>query len=356
MQFPPFPLEEWLSRHEERARTVLAASGVAPLPVSELPGAGPAGSFGYGEVPARSDLTEAIARAYGVTASEVLVTIGGSEADALVALALVEPGDRVIVETPTYPPLAAVPQALGARVEALPRRHGDGWRLDLDTLEAKLRQGARYVVLTNANNPTGAACDARALAAVHAMAQEAGAYVLVDEAFRELAFSDLPCARPLGERFVVTNTLTKSWGLPGLRVGWILGPAELVARCRRIKAYLTIANPPLDQAVALSALARRDAILARNRRLRDDGWRAVEAWLARQPRLACVRPSGGNTCAPRLPDGVDDVKFAERLLLEHDTLVAPGSFLGIPGHLRIGFARPRDEVERGLAAIDRLLA
>lgn len=356
MQFRPFQLEEWLRENEPRAKHVLGVSGMKALTLEELGATVGDVELDYGPMPAMPELSMAIADAYKVPAEEVLVTIGGSEADLLAMLACTEHGDKLVIENPTYPPLQEVPHAFGARTDLLDRLMSKRWRVDIAEFNEEVDRATKLIVLTNLHNPTSTALDRHELQGIHDIASDAGAWVLVDEAFREMAFRDVPLARSLGERFISTNTLTKSYGLAGLRVGWILGPREIVERAKRIKAYLSIANAIIDQRLALAVLRGRERILSRNREIRDKGFAAVKAWIAKEPRVKWVEPDGGNMCFPDLPEGVDDVRFAKALMAKHATLVSPGTFLGMPGYFRLGFARDRQELDAGLKNISAMLS
>lgn len=187
------------------------------------------------------------------------------------------------------------------------------------------------------------------------IAERRGCLVLVDEAFRELAWEPPPVAATLGERFLSTNTLTKCYGLAGLRTGWLLGPEAVVARALTAKKHTSVGQPVLEQRLALAAMAQRERLLSRARSIRDANFPRLKAWLAGHALVRWVEPDGGPICAPRLPEGADDMAFARRLVEDHGVLVTPGCVQGLRGHFRVGFGCEPSHLEPGLRGIDAVL-
>lgn len=358
MEFEPFGLHDWLAEHEDRVKFLLAHSGVKSVTLRELgvdPKALAEGDLGYGPLPANPLLTAKVANTYGFPLDATLVTLAGSEADLLAFAATVKAGDTVVVENPTYPPLRAVPKALGCKVVLHQRTWKNGFKLDLAKLDEQLK-GAKLFVLSNLNNPTGIGTSKRDLEELHLLAEKRKCHVLVDEAFRELAREPLPVAASLGPRFLSTNTLTKCYGLAGLRTGWLLGDPKLVARARVAKTYFSVGQPLLEQRLALVALDKRDQLLKRAAGIRDENFARVKAWMQGHQALQWVEPEGGLIGFPLLPKGVDDVAFARTLVEDRNTLVAPGTVQGLKGHIRIGFGGDPAHVTPGLRNLDEVLA
>lgn len=347
-------LEAWLTAHEHDAGHLLCHSGIASAPFALLPPEASIPDWGAGTIPHDPGLGQDLADLYGVQPDEVAVTIGASEADLLVVLATVSPGDRVLVERPTYPPMLQAMELLGARVDRLDRTASDGFAVDVDAVATSLEAGARLVVLTDLHNPSGATIPDATLRHVGDLCEDHGAWCLVDEIFHELALEPRATARTVHPRIVATNSLTKVLGLSGVRTGWVLGDPSVVARVIETRPVTTGASAPWTQAVARNALARRDALLARGRAIRDANLPRLRAAVQASP-LTWTEPMGGVVCAPRLPPGWDDVAFAEALLAEADVLVVPGSYLELPGHLRVGFGTEPDAFEAALAAFASFL-
>ncbi len=328
-------LEAWLGEHEHTAEHLLAHSGVDAAPPDLVP-VPESVQTGYGEVPQDPRLAEAVAARYDVPPEEVLVTVGASEADLLAFLSLLDPGDRVLVGSPTYPPLRDVPAALGAEVVDLPRDPRDGFRLDVDRVEGELAEGARLVVVVDPHNPSGTTLGEAGLRDLADRCMDHDAWLLVDEVFHELSPQPRASARSLHPRILSTHSLTKCHGLAGLRTGWLLAPPEVMADAREGKASTTLGNPPVTQEVARRVVQDPAPFLDRALGLREANLpRLREA--VEDLGLRWVDPTAGVSSAVAVPGDGDDVAFAKHLLADRDVLVVPGSFLGSPGWLRVGF-------------------
>ena len=345
---------EW-AKTRSAARFNLATSGLAsvmikefPLQVEELEITG--GDYGYGP------LLERIGRHTGAPTECVVTAEGTSMANHLAMAALLEPGDEVVIEEPTYGLLLDLAHYLGARIKRIARRFENNFELALPEMERAITPATRLVVLTNLQNPTGALISRETLRAIGELAQRAGARVLVDEVYLEMLFETAPpSAFSLGETFVVTSSLTKAYGLSGLRCGWILAAPELAHRIRRLNDLFaaTAAHPAERMSVmAFDHLAqfreRARALLATNRAFLD-------TFLDSRADLECFRPPVGTVVFPRLPTGEPEVFF--KLLREkYETSVVPGEFFECPRHFRLGIggdtAALRTGLERLSAALD----
>ncbi len=321
------------------------------LPLSELPAriedlelTGP--SF-YGYPP----LQRRLAAKLGVAEERVVAAQGTSMANYLALAALLEPGDEVLIEEPTYEPLLAAAGHLGATVRRFPRRPEDGFRVDPAAVKAALTPGTRLVVVTNLHNPTSVLTDLETLTAVGDFARRVGARVLVDEVYLEALFeAALPSAARLGPDFVVTGSLTKAYGLGGLRCGWAVAEPDLARRMWRLNDLL--GNVPAHAAERLSLLALEHlaAVAARARRLLDANRELLRRFLAGRPELEMVPSYHGTIAFPRLVRGDVDV-LCEVLLERHQTTVVPGRFFGRPDHFRIGLGGPGEILAQGLGRL-----
>ena len=274
------------------------------------------------------------------------------------------PGDEVLIEQPTYVPLIDLAEYLGARVERFVRRLEDDFAVDMEALERAITPATRLIVLTNLHNPSSALIPADTLRAIGKLAQRSGARVLVDEAYREVVFDrSAPSAFHIGEElggenpFIVTNSLTKAYGLSGLRCGWILAAPELARRIWLLND-LFAANPA-HAAERLSVMAldnltkfrdRTRALLATNRPLLD-------AFLDSRTELECFRPSAGTVVFPRLNHG-DPERLFTLLREKYETTVVPGRYFEMPQHFRVGISGATEELRGGLerlgAALDEI--
>jgi len=309
------------------------------------------------------ELREAIAARYGVAASSVLAAEGTSLANFLVLAAWVRPGDPVLLEEPFYEPLGAALGAVGARVERVPVDGPEGHTRLLDRLKSGGRVRWRAAVATHPHNPTGEPICEDLLDALAEACASQGGLLMVDEAYREILFEDPPACAARGRPAVVsTASLTKVYGLSHLRIGWAIGPSDLIARAIRIHDNLGVVHPFLTEAIG----AR---ILRDSRRMED--WRArirsrVEAnrsalgsLLEDRPELQGCLPPGGILAFPRWgghPHLPDADSLCERLRREVKVVLVPGRFFQRPDHVRIAVGGPEGEVREALAALGRFLA
>jgi aspartate/methionine/tyrosine aminotransferase len=292
-------------------------------------------------------LREAIARKCGVSADRVVMADGTSMANMLAMAALTAPGDEVLVEHPAYEPMVAAARFLGAEVKSF-ARHGPEFRLDPAAIAQAVTSRTRLILLTNLHNPSGNLAAGETLRRIG----EIGPAVLIDEVYLDAAGQ--PSAALLGDAFVATSSLTKVYGLSGLRCGWILAPPALAEKMWRLNELFGVAQAHADERLACIALARLDeiaagtpALLARNRSLAND-------FFASRHDLEAAPMTHGITAFPRLPGGGVDALHA--LLIErYDTSIVPGRFFGLADHFRIGIGAPTETVEAGLQRLGAAL-
>lgn len=300
-------------------------------------------------------LVERVAGRFGVDPACVVMPGGGASfANHLVMAALVAPGDEVVVEDPGYELLVSTLGYLQAQVRTFERRPEAGWRLDPERVAQVITPRTRLVVLTNLHNPTGAFADDDAVQRIAAQARAVGAHVLVDEVYRELTFSGdaaQTAFRP-GGAVVVTSSLTKAYGLSGLRCGWILAPAPLAERMRRLNDLYGVAPPHVAERLALPAFDRLPALRERALATIEQNRVAYREVLGAHPRLEQTLFDQGATVFPRLIGGDVDVLFA-RMRAEFDVSFVPGRFFGRPDHMRIGLTGAPEPTR---IALERLAA
>jgi aspartate/methionine/tyrosine aminotransferase len=288
-------------------------------------------------------LREAIAAKEGVAPEQVVAADGTSMANMLAMAALIEPGDEVLIEQPTYEPLLAVARFLGASIARFARRAED-FALDPGEVERRFTPATRLIVLTNLHNPSGALAGDEVLQRIGAL----GAFVLVDEVYRDAAFEAAPrsCVH-LGERFVATNSLTKVYGLSGLRCGWILAAPDVAERMWRLNELFGVAQAHPAERLSCLALERLDEVAAGTRERLERNRSLANAFFASRGDLACARMLHGITAFPRLPSG--DPEALDALLRERfDTSIVPGRWFEAPDRFRIGIGGPTELVEAGL--------
>lgn len=304
--------------------------------------------------PSYLPLRRAIAARYDVTDDMVGAADGCSMANFLAMAALIAPGDRVLVERPAYEPMLAAARFLGARIDRFERDAARGFALDPAAVASGLREDTRLIVLTNLHNPSGALADEDALRGVGALAAERGARVLVDEVYLDAATPPQRSAVHLGPAFVCTNSLTKVYGLSGLRCGWVLAEPALVRRMVRLNDLFGVNQAHPAERLACFAFDCLDvvvgdgpAMLARNRA-------AFDRFVAGRADLDCAPAAHGITAFPRWAGG--DTEALDALLrADYDTGIVPGRWFEAPDHFRVGFGMAGEMFDEGLARLGRAL-
>jgi len=297
-------------------------------------------------------LREAIAAKCAVTGDRVVMADGTSMANMLAMAALIAPGDKVAIEQPAYEPMVAVARHLGADVSRFARQR-PAFDVDPDSIPA----GCKLIVLTNLHNPTGNLAEAATLNAVHALAERDGGHVLIDEVYLDAAQPAQMSAALLGDRFVCTSSLTKCYGLSGLRCGWILAEPALGEKMWRLNELFAVAQAHQAERLSCIALARLDEIASENAPLLERNRAIANDFFAGRAEIEVAPMTGGITAFPRLLRGDVDALDA-RLRAEYDAAIVPGRFFGLADHFRIGIGSPTPVVEGGLerlgAALDAL--
>jgi len=358
--FIPFQMERWQSTYEHRVRYNLSESGVHPLTVGELLSfaGGPADllsvRLGYSQSNGTDELRTLIASLYpGASDRSVVVTIGGAEANFVAFWELAGTGLDAAVMLPNYMQVPGLIENSGGRFTPFHLREEAGWRPDLDQLASALSAGAGFIVVTNPNNPTGVALTSAEMDDIVSLADRHGAWILADEVYRgaEVGADPVPSFWGRYDRVLVTNSLSKAYGLPGVRLGWVVGPDEVVERLWARTDHTTIAPASVSDALATVALSPevRPRILARTRAIIRRNLRVLAAWLeSRDGLFSYTPPDAGAICIVRYGAPIDSRELAERLRVEHSLLVVPGAHFGVEGTLRIGFGPPEEELAQAL--------
>jgi len=265
-------------------------------------------------------------------------------------------GGRVVVETPVYEPILRALEVWADEVIRLPRRKENGYQPDPDELRGRLDEHTRLIVLTNLHNPTQTALEPARLSSIVQSSAEVGALVMVDEVF-------LPMFEPdyRGHAFafgaISASSLGKCWGLDALRVGWAVGPEEVVQRAYRLNNLLGVNQPYMTEDLACLLLNSPEAVrFMENRRAQAVEGRALfDKFLLSTPEVACAPPPAGINALAELPAETDDQSFADELLRQEDTVVFPGHFFECPGCIRVSFGGPAAEMEEGLNRLSRFV-
>ena len=370
MKIEDFAVEIWMNAHETRCRYNLAESCVDSITLGDLLAlAGQTArdlddllpmKLTYGAIEGSERLRAAIAALYpGRDGSEVLVTHGAAGANALLYETLIEPGDEMVCFVPTYQQHYSIPESFGGRVQRLWLRPENGYLPDLDELAALVTPRTRLIALTNPNNPTGALIDAAGLRAIVEIARRADAWVICDEVYRGMNQADDELTTSIAELYgkgVAVGSMSKAFALAGLRLGWILAAPELLRRVSVHRDYNTISVGRLDDHFATLALEHCEPLLARNRAIVRTNAAILDAWIAGEPRISWVRPSGGTVALLHYRAAMTSVDFCARLMAETGVLFMPGSALGLESCVRIGFGNATPSLKDGLPEVSRFLA
>jgi aspartate/methionine/tyrosine aminotransferase len=367
MKIDEFVLERMQSTWENQVEINLSESGVHPLTLRELLEDAGADSvldaaLGYPQTNGTVRLRSAIAAMYpGATPDHVHVTNGGSEANFVSTWSLLEPGDEVVMMAPNYMQTWGLGRAFaGTLREWRLREEGGRWRPDLDALPSLLNRRTKLLVICNPDNPTGARLEAADLDAICAAAARHGTWVLSDEIYRGAELDGRETATAWGryERAFVTSGLSKAYGLPGLRIGWVVGPPSFVATTWAYHDYTSIAPGALNDRLASLALepSRRARILARTRGILQANLPRLAGWLdARPADFSYIPPDAGAIVFARYHRRVGSSDLTTRLRVEKSTLVVPGDQFGMDGYLRLGYGGPEHELMEGLKRLEAVL-
>lgn len=344
---------EWV-KTDTHARFNLANSGVKNYSLAALHAdldslalCGP-GAYGY------APLVEAIAAKCGVEEECVVTAQGTSGANHLAMATLIEPGDEVLIEHPAYPLLWETAGHLGANVKHFERRPQANFTLDLDELQRGVTPRTRLIVITNLHNPSCAYSDEATMRRVGEIARSVGARVLVDEAYLDLLFENAPAtANTFGSEFVVTSSLTKVYGLSGLRCGWILAEPELARKMYRLNDLFGVNNPYVTDQLSCVALGKLRAIGQWARELLDTNRALANEFIAATPQLDCEQLQVGTVLFPRIDFPAEG--FCRLLRQRYDTVVTPGHFFGTRDRIRIGIGGETSLLQEGLARVHNAL-
>ncbi|MBI1841733.1 MAG: pyridoxal phosphate-dependent aminotransferase [Verrucomicrobia bacterium] len=346
------PYMEWV-KTQPPAEFPLVTSGLQFCPLSLLDTHLAAieinGPSFYGHPP----LLDAVARHCGADPDCVVLTEGTSMANHLAMACLLRSGDEVLMERPCYELLPSLASYLGATIRPFPRRSEDRFRIRPEDIRKAITPATRLIVLSNLHNPSSAFVDEATLAEIGDIAKDAGAKVLVDEVYLESLRPDSVPARSafhLGSQFVTTNSLTKCYGLNGLRCGWALAEPDLARRMWRLNDLFGVIPAHPAEQLGLAAFGAIDKLRRRTSEHMAVNWRAFEETLGSHPALELFHPPGGTVVFPRLRGGGVDA-FGARLLRDYGTSVVPGRFFGSPEHFRIGLGGDAAKVRAGLRRI-----
>jgi aspartate/methionine/tyrosine aminotransferase len=370
MKIKDFGVERWMDLYETRCTYNLAETCVESLTVDQLLTLANkqdsildelrALKLTYGAIEGSTRLREAISAMYARQSPEnLIVTHGAIGGNALVYETLVEPGDTVISVLPTYQQHYSIPESYGADVRILKLREENRFLPDLAELRNLVNDKTRLIAINNPNNPTGSLMDEAFLADISEIARSCGAYVLCDEVYRgtdQEGSGYTASIADVYERGISTGSMSKTYSLAGLRLGWIAGPKDLIRAVAIHRDYNTISVGMIDDHFASIALENRKAILARNHDIVRTNLAIVDAWIAKEPAMSYIKPKSGTTALLKYDLPMSSLEFCVELIEQTGVMLTPGSALDMEGYVRLGYANNRDILETGLAKVSEFLA
>ena len=368
MKIEAFELERWQSVWENRVELNIAESGVEPLSVRELVGDGADlervldTRLGYPQTNGSEELRGRIAALYpGARAENVLLTCGGAEANYLVTWGLIERGDEVVFMQPNYMQVAGLARGFGAEVKPWWLREELQWAPDVDELSRVVTSKTKMIAVCNPSNPTGAVLNENTMDAICAAARKVGAWILADEVYRGAEFSGETTPSFYGryERVLCTAGLSKAYGLPGLRTGWLVGPTEMAEKLWGYHDYTSIGPTMLTDRIASLALKpeRHARLLERTRKILRDNYPAMRDWLEKHGNLFThVAPRAGAIAWIGFRKKWNSADVAEELRAKKGVLLVPGEQFATPGYLRIGFGEDAGKLQKALGRFDEWIA
>ncbi len=361
MWFERMTLEVWFDDHQFNVKHDIGESAVKFLSVNDLGMDLSSINLRYGYHTGQPLLREVIAEQYpGLTPDQIVVTSGASEANFSIVSALVQPGDHVIIEHPNYPSLYDVPRSLGCDVSLFKLKYEDNFRPDLDRLKAMVTPKTKLISITHPNNPTGSMITCDELPEIIDFVEERNIILMSDETYKEMDSDNrLPAAATLSENVVSISSMSKCYGLPGIRIGWIATKnQQILDDVLAIREQVTICNNALSEEIAMNVLRRKDDFLDKARKHIASNRAIVAAWIKGHEFCEWVPPEAGVVALPRIKQGVqiDVEQLYQTLVKDYQTFVIPGRCFEMDNrYFRLGFGATSDEIKAGLQNVDHAL-
>ena len=371
MKVPIIGVETWLNDWEKSAEVDIAQSTIASLTTQEimdLDGEGgktfyeelAATKQNYGWIEGSPEFKAEVAKLYEKELDPdcILQTNGATGANMNALDVIVNPGDHVIAEYPTYDPLYNIPAMRGAEVEYWHLHEEDGWQPRIEELEALVRPDTKLICLNNASNPLGSVLSRDMLEKIADIARKVGAYVVCDEVYLPLEDTESYASIvDVYEKGIATNSLSKTYSVPGIRIGWVATHDKDIAdQIRYYRDYSMICGGVYNDLMAVHVLRHRDKILARNREIVFKNREIVQEWIEKEPRASWIPPRGISASYIRLDIPMDDEEFCLKVLKERGLLLVPGSRFNLPRGARLGYCAPEETLREGLTLLHEALA
>lgn len=368
MNIQPFGVEEWLNVWENDAIYDIAGSSISSMTLKEILSIGDKPQevlidellkkkMNYGWIEGSPDFKEEVAKLYDhAKPNQILQTNGATGANFLALYALIERGDHIISLYPTYQQLYDIPRSFGAEVDFWEIKEENNWLPSLDDLQHLIKPNTKMICINNANNPTGAVMDRSFLEKLVELARAADIYILSDEVYRPLEEElDVPAIYDLYDKGISTHSLSKTYSVPGVRVGWIVANDDLSDLFRKYRDYTMICAGVFDDYIATHILKNKDRVIERNKKIVSENLQIVKDWVAKEPRVSLVVPKKVSTSFIKLDIPEETEQFCIRLLKEKGVLLVPGNRFDLPGYARLGYCTDKATLIKGLSELSEFL-
>ncbi len=316
----------------------------------------------YGDHLGKPELRELIASEYqGITAQDILLTPGAAPALFIVATSLLDTKDHLIVVRPNYATNIETPRAIGCEIDFIDLDFDNGFQMDIAYVQALIKPNTKYISITTPHNPTGTTIPENTLLQLIKLAEANNCYLLVDETYRDLTpQNQLPLAATLSPNVISVSSVSKAFGLPGIRIGWLITTnKQLQEVFLAAKEQIFLCNSVVDEEIAYQFLKKKDSFLPQIQQKIKENGEIVKNWMKNHPHLEWIEPKGGVVCFPRIKDEVkiDFEKFYNSLYHSHKTLVGPGHWFEMDKrYMRIGYGWPSTEsLKQGLSNISKAI-
>ena len=361
MKISQFKIEEWMNSYESSAKYDLMTTCIKPLSINDLCEVLPKNIFDrkldYGDITGSGRLKEEISRLYEhIGINNITVTHGAIGANQLVFLSLLDRCDEVVSIVPTYQQHYSIPKSIGATVKLFFLKEENNWLPDIEELEKTVTKKTKLICLNNPNNPTGAVIPDEMLEDIVRIARKNNVWILSDEVYRGLNFTGNPYSKSIAdiyEKGISTGSMSKTYSLPGLRVGWIAAEENLIDDINRQRQYNTISVSILDDYFAALALENKDWIAERNFGLLKEGLSVLENWIKSERNVKCILPSGGTTALVRYKKNIPSKKLCYDLQKATGVGLLPGETMEMEGYVRLGLCA--ENLEEALILISEFL-
>lgn len=368
MYLPCFGCEDWLNVWEKSAVYDLAQSTVSSLTLQEILALGEQSleeffaelskkKMNYGWIEGSPEFKEEVSKLYkNVKPEQILQTNGTTGANLLVLYSLIESGDHVIALHPSYQQLYDIPKSIGAAVDYWELKEENNWLPDFEELEHLVRPNTKMICINNANNPTGTVMEEEFLLKLVEFAQKRDIFILSDEVYKPLDPTiHVPAIADIYEKGISTNSISKTYSVPGIRVGWVAASEQLTDVFRVYRDYTMICCGVFDDYLATYILKNKEKLLQRNKKIVSGNLEILKEWVENEEKASLVYPKQVSTSFVKLDIKSDIEDFCIRLLKERGVLLIPGNRFDVPGHVRLGYCTNTETLKAGLRELSKAL-